>query len=938
MKKILSFLVFYCVLSSTYADEAPLYFKETGLEKNIEGSLNLHIGFAQTHTLAPSGNEALNQPHLTALRNALLLATNLSPETKIQTLNATVFNKNGEHLGDLLLNPPEALPNTDRPEDLDKQEWPIVQYADNTWSVLIPWEWVEPGFTIQFSDSEGETGALSNIDVGAENELVIQNIRIGMLTEPADTHQFEQDPMLAADYFQKIPVSQLTVGNYSPIHLDKVVLPNGKIYTESSDVDGSVYSGDMRENIGKSLISIGIDNANFGVNSTAGPQQWQANHSSIFTVHKSRGNYKNGIQDHGLSGGNGMATLKNTKGNEFSHELGHAYGLGHYYGDDKSLHRDNSAWGYDDRQGKFISNFIWDRSGDAYANGNSSPPFKNKFQYHRDAMAGGEASSPISSYTLYTPYSLKHIQEQFEKIGIFTKDGYKKWNPLEKKMEIEKNKSDQTLKDFGEPVVTLVGYYDPENKLQSYIYPALYGSYGHTFKQPSIKAGQCWLAVETNNGVENYPLDWNRLDSAHMNKFHINVLRKNDPTEATIYCPFEQMKETFDTWLDEHFEVKTFHSWSDNRNGTPGDIYEYHRPNANVEYFKLLKSKYGYFPSEGNSNEAWQYLDNQKELKATFKGEINSSDYNLNGKVALDTRMITYPTQEPMPAVRIGKMHGYNDATRLFSENLPSFSQIASELHSVHAINLEQFNKKLSKVYHYQLGYKAWSDSRKGKIGDIYIYQNQHQGTTDYYILLKENYGYFPTNHDSNDQWRYLGSANDYINHAINPFIAEDNATYSEYLLSVYNQKKLLDWGERNTTKENGEIFFYNNKHNDQQEYFQQRRAGDGHYFPNDSVSNNDWLYLGSEQSYIDERIKTNQSQETFEENVLSWYKQAHIQTWSYDNKGAVGDVYMYDYKGNIYYFELMKPKYSFFPKPVNGIITSRPDWKYLGEYIKQED
>ncbi|MCM4935953.1 peptidase M66, partial [Escherichia coli] len=34
---------------------------------------------------------------------------------------------------------------------------------------------------------------------------------------------------------------------------------------------------------------------------------------------------------------------------------------------------------------------------------------------------------------------------------------------------------------FGVPVTTLVGYYDPEGTLSSYIYPAMYGAYGFTY-------------------------------------------------------------------------------------------------------------------------------------------------------------------------------------------------------------------------------------------------------------------------------------------------------------------------------------------------------------------------------------------------------------------------------------------------------------------------
>lgn len=85
----------------------------------------------------------------------------------------------------------------------------------------------------------------------------------------------------------------------------------------------------MRQSIGKELISHGIDNANYGINSTAG--SGEGSHPYVtaqLAAHTSRGNYANGVQVHGGSGG--IVTLDSTLGNEFSHEVGHNFGLGHY--------------------------------------------------------------------------------------------------------------------------------------------------------------------------------------------------------------------------------------------------------------------------------------------------------------------------------------------------------------------------------------------------------------------------------------------------------------------------------------------------------------------------------------------------------------------------------------------------------------------------------
>lgn len=56
----------------------------------------------------------------------------------------------------------------------------------------------------------------------------------------------------------------MTVAKYDDIQLDKVIVASGVIYNEASAGDGGVYAGDMRENVGKSTFSVGINLANWG--------------------------------------------------------------------------------------------------------------------------------------------------------------------------------------------------------------------------------------------------------------------------------------------------------------------------------------------------------------------------------------------------------------------------------------------------------------------------------------------------------------------------------------------------------------------------------------------------------------------------------------------------------------------------------------------------
>ena len=64
-----------------------------------------------------------------------------------------------------------------------------------------------PGVELVFKDNESRIRTLSSnkIDLEAPAELILQNIRIGMLTEPTPHYWFEQEPAIAGlDYFQKV--------------------------------------------------------------------------------------------------------------------------------------------------------------------------------------------------------------------------------------------------------------------------------------------------------------------------------------------------------------------------------------------------------------------------------------------------------------------------------------------------------------------------------------------------------------------------------------------------------------------------------------------------------------------------------------------------------------------------------------------------------------
>ncbi|TDR79654.1 glycosyl hydrolase family 95 catalytic domain-containing protein [Paludibacterium purpuratum] len=525
-----------------------------------------------------------------------------------------------------------------------------ITYSNRYWSAILPPEIVQPGITLHFEHG-GRHGTLSNINIGAPNELVIHTIDLGMLTPPRNEFTFQKDPELHRQYFQQIPVSRLIVTQYESQHFLEVMLPDGTLLTDHDPSVGDAYSGTMRQRIAKELVSIGINNANYGIHSSRGQGESDNPYSvAQITAHNAVGKYANNtIVVHGQSGGAGMATLGESIGNEFSHEIGHNYGLDHNFTHfEEAVHRPadqiNSTWGWDGDHDFFIPNFE-KRIGhdetclDISGTQQCQAPFEGH-TFGLDAMAGGRPFYQASNqFTLYTPNSVKKIQTFFESKAVFDENsptGFSKWNANTQSMAPWENSSDnfsiaiakpdevslegmtRLLSQFdkvkinfydgfynsqiyiptasvenkgkiihvkheasnasnmhingltvplrngdemfflsadgewknidklastkpykqGVVVVTLIGYYDPQGTLTSYIYPALHGAFGMVYEPDSNEvatASACYLQVDMKNGdTQYYKLATNRIDSSCMNKFHVNIEEALSPVRASI--------------------------------------------------------------------------------------------------------------------------------------------------------------------------------------------------------------------------------------------------------------------------------------------------------------------------------------------------------------------------------------------------------------------
>jgi len=316
-------------------------------------------------------------------------------------------------------------------------------YAADAWSGVLPAEWIVPGLKLLFRQGE-RNGELKDLKIGAPTELLIHTIDLGMLVPPRGKFRFADDPSAHREYFQTVPTSRLIVGRYEPLFLRQVMLPTGTLLVELDPGKGDWHNGTLRQRIGKELISLGIDNANYGINSSAG--EGEDGHPYVaaqLAAHNSCGRYSNGVVTHGGSGGGGIVTLDDTLGNEFSHEVGHNYGLGHYVGGFKgSVHRSadqiNSTWGWDADKNRFLPNFAPVRSGkDTCLESQCQSPFDGR-SFGLDAMAGGAPFSGFNRFTLYTPHSAAIIQTFLESKAVFdagSPTGFRTWNDGTSQME-----------------------------------------------------------------------------------------------------------------------------------------------------------------------------------------------------------------------------------------------------------------------------------------------------------------------------------------------------------------------------------------------------------------------------------------------------------------------------------------------------------------------
>ncbi|AUI85964.1 peptidase M66 [Vibrio azureus] len=891
------------------------YADEKAVINHLNGNLTGSVNFAQTHTTTTANQNAENlTPDLVIDRNAQLLFT--PEDSDVQHVWVEVRYQ-GNTITKAAMLPPSALAASDQPENGRSK----VVYSHNTWSLPLEWSWMKPGLSLHLTDNLGRHGDLAETDMtfAGAPELIIQNIDMGMLTEPRNGNtMIQQMAKLSADYFQKIPVSKLVMADYTSAFFPKVTLPNGKVYTTSSDGEGGWHGGDMREAIGKALVSTGINNANVGITNSAGYSQAYNKRFNHITAHTNHGVYTNGIVDHGGSGGGGIVTLTSTIGNEWSHELGHNYGLSHYPAQ-ASTHDLESGWGWDALHRRFIGNLHW--TGEASTNdvgGEVVPPFAGEFRFTRDAQAGGEGAKlgTISYYTLEHPTQSRKVQAWLNKgfnVDLSSSTGYVQWNQDTHSYEEAQTDTPAPLQ-AGVPVLTLLGIYDPSNEFASQVYPVIYSNYGNLFDLPQ--------PAEITHHLEGWQAVTG-LSTEQIAQDNWQTMLLNDQQERIClfnYTATNGDNANFVGTVDQNTEqciASEDMSW--HIDGKKERMAS--QPND----FSLL-SKYGegavtYTPTAAIGEVPLCILDKPaashdgagfasgshcQQVPGVKHNNGANWAYRLGQSSVIQASMLS----QRSCSITVERADGSSESIAVANSRIK-----ASESNKFH-INLAQqpipTNVTLS-----------CTDTNGEQILDILIPdQNPAIDELAGPVIIGQEYGY---QHYVDEQVTFVNNTT--LNSIDFGFIAE----FDKFVAEHYGAG-VLNHGPSIQERRAGALYVYQNPITGTRDYFLMRNLAAAQ-FPTDQTDNSGWKYLGSADDHVNfafNPVEIDRSETDNAQRIAQYFKQSELLTWEQRISTQIENLIFVDTDASgerRYFMQRRLGADSSFPS-YNGSST---DWRFLG-------
>ncbi|WP_313817716.1 M66 family metalloprotease [Cupriavidus sp.] len=524
--------------------------------------------FGQTHMV--ESKETRIAPSLSTGRNTMVLFTPTSaiPSSKPMFIEAI---ENGRSLGRYALKPPEQLPRF-----VESRLTPVdlPSYSDKAWSGLVPAGWVRADVTLsvgyddvshvrQTVDAWRTSTAMPALTPATT--LTLGRVKFTMFGDGTENTDTVNARKLMRDYFAVMPVTQLRLVDYAPVHWDYMIAQSGSTPPTRVTSDAafraagnSSYYGSLKQwtirtsmaNTGRGLLT--------GIYGDSSPYS--------FGTYVGQGRYRNSsgalidMDDIGAAGGwtGWSAIWWNTDcGNAFAHEVGHSYTFGHFTGGTaanwkiaEEYPKDGTWLPTHPQPVDVVRNAFrtWYKVAGTPVAGDTANGLAGK----RDPMNGGERSDAQSCFPPYTAYHARKFQqwmkqtptlrEQDHQAGVYAQDEqsgtYLRTTPASDALAPAR---------VNVPVLTLIGTLAASTAPDArQIYPALYAASGNTFVMPNpfaaglpaaYQGARYFVEVRFADGHREYTLIPQRQLTlpTDLKHFSMNVALDDHPVAATLY-------------------------------------------------------------------------------------------------------------------------------------------------------------------------------------------------------------------------------------------------------------------------------------------------------------------------------------------------------------------------------------------------------------------
>lgn len=367
-----------------------------GVENNLETNAPFGaVFFAQTHVRQPQ-EEGFN---LVGSKGALIKVNMTSDSGENAPIVTATLILNGA-TETLTLTGPTTLS-----DPIDLRPGFIVHKFENSFTAIIPKEWVQPGLTISI-EADDERIDFDSLKIGAPNKIIMNMFDVNFFASaPGDYAAGWKEEMQS-----KLPVSEIELRRLPNIIFSELTIP------PRGDVNATAARVSSKEEY-QTITGAGFD----GEQGAAA--QWNG---ALKAAAGTRGRYAlfyvniYGVSSGGQAGGYGGVGNGNNLG-IFNHELGHALSLPHwgnnanypYRGDMfgisapevfKDVHV-GPVWAFDLEKNKFIPPTV-----QANAVGGDVGTYK------KDPMQGGGSGDQEEGFLMrhFSDYSINKIQNFLE--------------------------------------------------------------------------------------------------------------------------------------------------------------------------------------------------------------------------------------------------------------------------------------------------------------------------------------------------------------------------------------------------------------------------------------------------------------------------------------------------------------------------------------------